>query len=151
MSTPAAVEPFHYVWPVGNNDVYQVKYCQGGCKPQSITPKLPAQSKLFHTVNIFGLNKHFLPRQAGGILFCAGNDTFFCAEPPRSIFRAGFWAYSCPEGGWYPIPRRKRYLFLPGTASEHLLRRIWGIFLPGRRLVSRSAPKKYHFRRRTSS
>ena len=99
LSVPSAVEPFHYVWPVGNNDVHQVKYCQGGCKPQSITPKLPAQSKLFHTVNIFGLNKHFLPRQAGGILFCAGNDTFFCLEPPRSTFRAGF-------GGIFLLGRR---------------------------------------------
>ena len=142
LSVPSAVEPFHYVWPVGNNDVHQVKYCQGGSKPQSITPKLPAQSKLFHTVNIFGLNKHFLPRQAGGILFRAGNDTFFCPEPPRSTFCAGFGgiflpgrrvvsysapemipfsarsrleapsapdlgAFSCPAGGWYPIPRRK--------------------------------------------
>ena len=76
MSTPAAVETFHYVGPVGNNDIHQVKYCQGGCKPQSITPKLPAQSKLFHTVNIFGLNKHFLPQQAGGILFRAGKYHF---------------------------------------------------------------------------
>lgn len=83
MSTPATVEPFHYVWPVGNYDIHQVKYCQGACKPQSVTPKLPAQRKLFHTVNIFGLNKHFLPRQAGGILFRAGNDTIFVAEPRR--------------------------------------------------------------------
>ena len=99
MSTPAAVEPFHYVWPVGNNDVYQVKYCQGGCKPQSITPKLPAQRKLFHTVNIFGLNKHFLPRQAGGIPFRAGNDTFFCPELPRSTFRSGMQPAAQIYGG----------------------------------------------------
>ena len=76
---------------------------------------------------------HFPARQAGGILFCAGKDAFVCLEPPRSTFCAGCGAFSCPAGGWYPIPRRKRCLFLPGTATEHLLRRIWGIFLPGRR------------------
>ena len=145
MSAPAAVETFHYVWPVGYNNIHQVKYCQGGCKPQSITPKLPAQSKLFHTVNIFGLNKYFLSQQAVGILFRAGNDTFFCPEPPRSTFRAGLGAFSCPGGGRYPIPRRKRYLFLPRAASEPLSRRIWGIFLPGRRLVSLSALEKIPF------
>ena len=151
MSTPAAVEPFHYVWPVGNNDVHQVKYCQGGCKPQSITPKLPAQSKLFHTVNIFGLNKHFLPRQAGGILFRAGNDTFFCLEPPRSTFRAGFGgiflpgrrvvSYSAPE--MIPFSARNRIGAPSAPDLGHFpARQAYGI--PFR-------AKKYHFRRRTPS
>ena len=44
-----------------------------------------------------------------------------------------------------PIPRRKRCLFLPGIASEHLPRRLSGVFLLGRRLVSHSAPEKMPF------
>ena len=59
MSTPAAVETFHYVWPVGNYDIHQVKYCQGACKPQSVTPKLPAQSKLFHNCKYFWVKQTF--------------------------------------------------------------------------------------------
>ena len=88
---------------------------------------------------------HFSAWQAVGIPFRAGKDAFFCLEPPRSTFRAGFGAIFCPAGGWYPVPRRKRCLFLPETASEHHPSRIWGIFLPGRRLVSRSAQEKTPF------
>ena len=88
---------------------------------------------------------HFPARQAVGIPFRAGNDTFFCPEPPRSTFRVGLGAFSCLGGGWYPIPRRKRHLFLRGTASEPLPRRIWVIFLPGRQVVSCSAQQKIPF------
>ena len=84
----------------------------------------------------------FPARQAGGIPFCAGLKVIFCPESPRSTLRAGFGAFSWPGGGWYPILRRKRYLFLPGVAPEHLPRRIGGVFLPGRRGVSHSAPEK---------
>ena len=42
---------------------------------------------------------HFPARQVAGIPFRAGNDTFFCSEPPRSNFRAGFGAFFCPAGG----------------------------------------------------
>ena len=42
-------------------------------------------------------------------------------------------------------PRRKRCLFLPGTATEHLLRRVLGVFLPGRRVVTHSAQEKMPF------
>ncbi len=72
----------------------------------------------------------FSARQAVGIPFRAGKDAFFCLKPPRSTIRAGFGAFFCPAGGWYPVPRRKRHLFLPGTASEHHPSRIWGNFLP---------------------
>ena len=80
---------------------------------------------------------HFPAREAGGMPFCAGNDTLFCAELPRNTFCAGFGVFFCPAGGWYPILRRKRYLFLPGTPPEHLPRRSrleepsaqdWGCF-----------------------
>ena len=81
----------------------------------------------------------FPAREAVGIPFCAGKDTFFCLEPPRSTFRARFGVFSCSAGGWYSIPRRKRCLFLPGVALKHLLRRLWGIFLLGRRVN----PEKY--------
>ena len=108
----------------------------------------------------------FPAREAVGIQFCAGKDTFFCLGPPRSTFRAGKDAFFCPEsprstfragfgvffcpgGGWYAIPRRKRYLFLPGAASNHLLRRILGVFLPGRWVVSHSAPEKIPFSARS--
>ena len=72
----------------------------------------------------------FSARQAVGIPFRAGKDAFFCLKPPRSTIRAGFGAFFCPAGGWYPVPRRKRHLFLRGTASEHHPSRIWGNFLP---------------------
>ena len=49
----------------------------------------------------------FSARQAGGIPFCAGKDTFFCFKYLRGTFRAGFGAFSCPADGWYPILRRK--------------------------------------------
>ena len=88
---------------------------------------------------------HFPAWEAVGIPFRAGNDTFFCSEPPRSPFRAGLGAFSCPGGGRYPIPRRKRHLFLLGTASEPLPRRIWVIFLPGRQEVSLSVQEKIPF------
>ena len=87
----------------------------------------------------------FPAREAGGMPFCGGKDTFFCPESPWNIFRAGFGVFFCPGGGWYPILRWKRCIFLLGVASEHLLRRIWGVFLPGRRLVSHSAPEKIPF------
>ena len=77
----------------------------------------------------------FLAWRADGIPFRAGKDTFFCPESPLSTFRAGFGAFSCLAGGWYPILRRKRCLFLPGAASEYLLRRIWGVFLRSGRVV----------------
>ena len=67
--------------------------------------------------------------------FCAGKDTFFCLESLRSNFCAGLAAFSCPAGRWYPILRRKRYLFLPGVAPEHLPRRIGGVFLLSGRVV----------------
>ena len=70
----------------------------------------------------------FSAREAGGMPFCAGKDTFFCAEPPRNTFCAGFGVFFCPAGGWYLILRRKRCLFLPG-----------------RRVVSHSAPEKIPF------
>ena len=91
----------------------------------------------------------FPARQAVGISFCAGKDTFFCPEPPRSTFCAGFGVFSCSAGGWYPIPRRKRCIFLPGAASEHLSRRIGGVFLLGRRWVSYSGQEKIHFSARS--
>ena len=78
-------------------------------------------------------------RQAGGIPFRADSAPFFCPECLWGTFRAGFGAFSCPGGGWYPILRRKRCLFLLQMPLGHLPRRIWGIFLPGRRLVFRSA------------
>ena len=124
MSTPATVEPFHNVGPVGNNDVHQVKYCQGGCKPQSITPKLPAQRKLFHTVNIFGLNKHFLPQQAGGIPFRAGNDTIFVAEPRRrtQLRRNATCGTNIWWRAWKRLPKKeicaKVFLFLESAIFE---------------------------------
>ena len=77
--------------------------------------------------------------------FRAGNDTFFCPECPCSTFCAGFGAIFCSGGGWYHVLRRKRYLFLPGLFPGHLLRRIWGIFLLGRRLVSLSAQEMIPF------
>ena len=43
----------------------------------------------------------FSARQAGGMPFCAGNDTLFCAEPPRSTFCAGLGVFSWPGGRWY--------------------------------------------------
>ena len=85
---------------------------------------------------------HFPAREAGGIPFCAGKDAFFCLECLWGTFRAGFGAFSCPGGVWYPISRRKRCLFLLQMPLGHLLRRIWGIFLPGRRVVSHSAQEK---------
>ena len=87
----------------------------------------------------------FSARQAVGIPFCAGKDTFFCLECLRVTFQAGFGVFFCPEGGWYPVLRRKRYLFLLETTPEHLLRRIWGVFLRGRRVVSSSAQEKMPF------
>ena len=44
---------------------------------------------------------HFPARRAVGIPFCAGKDTFFCPESPRSTFRAGLGVFSCSVGGWY--------------------------------------------------
>ena len=82
---------------------------------------------------------HFSAREAVGIPFRAGFASFSCPEPPRSTFCAGFRVFSCPAGGGYPLPRRNCRLFLPGAASEHPPRRIWGIFLLGRRVN----PKKY--------
>ena len=84
-------------------------------------------------------------RQAGGIPFRADSAPSFCPECLWSTFRAGFGAFSCPEGGWYPVLSRKRCLFLPGMPSGHLPRRIWGIFLPGRRVVSHSEQEKMPF------
>ena len=87
----------------------------------------------------------FPARLAGGIPFCAGKDAFFCPEPPRSTVCAGLRVISCPVGGWYSLPRRRSYLFLPGITLKHLPRRIGGVFLPGRRLVAHSAPEKMPF------
>ena len=84
-------------------------------------------------------------RQAGGIPFRADSAPFFCLECLWSTFRAGFGAFFCPAGGRYPILRRKRCLFLLQMPTEHLPRRIWGIFLPGRRLVFHSAQEKMPF------
>ena len=42
---------------------------------------------------------HFPAREAVGIPFCAGKDTFFCAEPPRSTFRAGMQPAAQIYGG----------------------------------------------------
>ena len=81
----------------------------------------------------------FSARQAVGAPFRAGTLTLLGAKPLRSTFRAGFGVFFCSAGGCHPVPRRKRYLFLPRAASEHLPRRIWSVFLLGRRLVSRSA------------
>ena len=57
--------------------------------------------------------------------------------------------FSCSGGGWYPILRRKRYLFLLGVALKHLPRWIGGVFLPGRRVVCHSAPEKMLFSARS--
>ena len=51
----------------------------------------------------------------------------------------------------YSVLRRKRYLFLPGMPPWYLLRRIWGIFLPGRRVVTPSAPEMIPFSARNAS
>ena len=53
-----------------------------------------------------------------------------------------FWVkqtFSTSAGGWYPLPRRKCYLFLLQMPPGHPQRRIWGIFLSGRRVN----PEKY--------
>ena len=92
---------------------------------------------------------HFPARRAVGIPFCAGKDAFFCLESPWSTFCAGLRVISCPAGGWYLILRRKRCLFLPGTALKHRLHRIGGVFLPGRWVVSHSAPEKIPFSARS--
>ena len=84
----------------------------------------------------------FSAREAVGVLFRAGFAAFSCLQPPRSTFCAGFRVFSCSAGGWYPLPRRKCYLFLLQMPPGHPQRRIWGIFLPGRRVVSRSAQEK---------
>lgn len=55
---------------------------------------------------------HIPARKAVGIPFRAGKDTFFCPEPLRSTFCAGFGAFSCPEGGWYPVLRQKNTIFV---------------------------------------
>ena len=60
---------------------------------------------------------HFPAQQAVGNPFRAGNDTFFCLEPPRGTFRAGIGVLFCPGGGWCPIPRRICRLFLPQIPS----------------------------------
>ena len=46
---------------------------------------------------------HFPAREAGGIPFRAGKDAFFCSKCLWGTFCAGFGAFSCPGGGWYPI------------------------------------------------
>ena len=66
---------------------------------------LPAQEKMpFSAWNCHGAPSaqdlgRFPARQAGGDPFRAGKDAFFCLEPPRSTFCAGFGAFSCSAGG----------------------------------------------------
>ena len=71
---------------------------------------------------------HFPARQAVGIPFRAGKDTYFCPEPLRSTFRAGFGAFSCPADGRYPIPRRKNTIFVaePRRAGMQPAAQIYG-------------------------
>ena len=68
----------------------------------------------------------FSAREAVGYPFCAGKDTFFCPECLRSTFRAGIGVFFCLGGGWCPVRRRKRCLFLPESTPRLLLRREMG-------------------------
>ena len=54
---------------------------------------------------------HFPARQAVGIPFLAGNDTFFCPEPPRSTFRAGMQPVAQIYGGGHgKVCQKKKFV-----------------------------------------
>ena len=67
---------------------------------------LPAQEKMpFSAWNRHGAPSaqdlgHFSAREAVGIPFRAGNDTFFCPKYLWGTFHAGIGVFSCSAGGW---------------------------------------------------
>ena len=76
-------------------------HCHNYLKKSSLF--LPGAASEHLPRTLYTLSAQDLPpfpaRQASGIPFRAGNDTFFCPELPRSTLRAGFGAFSCPAGG----------------------------------------------------